>query len=193
MHSFARRSPADLPSRFASYFPGDMKTDSLSINLKAFRTFKELIYSYESKKQLNLLLKTYQPDVAHAHNIYGRLTTSVLDTLNKKNIPVVMTLHDYKLICPSYLLRCKNTVCEDCRGKHFYHAILNRCHKGSLIASSVYAFESWFNRVFQKYRSNVCLYIAPSQFLKKKNGGLWMARRANRTYPQLHHINILYA
>lgn len=168
VHAFARRTPQDVPSHFSDFFPNDIKTDSLSIGLGVFRTLKEIIYSSESKKQLERLLEEYQPDIIHAHNIYGRLTTSVLDLLKKKNIPVVMTLHDYKLVCPNYKLMYGNRICEDCQGRHFYHAVKNRCHKNSLAASGIYAFESWFNRFFNKYRYNVSFFISPSWFLRNK-------------------------
>ena len=114
------------------------------------------------------MLQDIRIDVAHAHNIYGRLTTSILDLLYKKNVPVVMTLHDYKLICPNYKLMCNGHVCEDCKGKIYYMAIRNRCHKESLVASTIYAFESYFNQIFKKYEKNVRFFISPSRFLKKK-------------------------
>ena len=166
--TFARRTPEDFPSELSGFFPEDMKTDSLSIGFGAFRTLKEIIYSTESKKCLGLLLKEISPDVAHAHNIYGRLTTSTLDLLNRHNIPVVMTLHDYKLICPSYKLVCNGRVCEACKGKRFFSAIWKKCHKNSRVASAVYAFESWFNDFFKKYENNVSFFISPSRFLKSK-------------------------
>ncbi|MBC8440366.1 MAG: glycosyltransferase [Deltaproteobacteria bacterium] len=168
VNAFARKTSEDIPSNYSDFFPVDMKTDSLSPGFGALRTMMEILYSSESKKQLDELLKEISPDVVHAHNIYGRLTTSVLDLLNKKNIPVVMTLHDYKLICPNYKLMYGNRVCEDCKGGKYYNAILNKCHKDSLAASAIYSFESWFNSFFNKYRNNVCLFIAPSQFLRAK-------------------------
>jgi glycosyltransferase involved in cell wall biosynthesis len=114
------------------------------------------------------MLKNTKIDIAHAHNIYGRLTTSVLDVLHDNNIPIVMTLHDYKLICPAYTLLSQSNICEDCEGHLYYMAIKNRCHKESLIASTIYAFESYFNKIFKKYEKNVRFFISPSQFLKRK-------------------------
>lgn len=168
IQAFARRTDRDVTSRFASLFPQDMKTDSLSPSIGTVRALKELIYSSESKKQLENLLDQFRPDIVHAHNIYGRLTTSVLDLLKEESIPIVLTLHDYKLVCPSYKLMHGNRICEDCKGRHFFHAVLNRCHKDSVLASSVYALESWFNTFFDKYRSNVKYFISPSRFMKNK-------------------------
>jgi len=166
--AFARKTSEDVQSNCSDFFPEDMKTDSLSLGFGALRTLRELLYSLESKKQLSKLLRGVAPDLAHVHNIYGRLTTSVLDLLFKKNIPIVMTLHDYKLVCPSYKLMSGDRVCEDCKGGKYYNAMLNKCHKDSLLASAIYSFESWFNDFFKKYKKNVCFFIAPSQFLRNK-------------------------
>lgn len=168
VQSFARRTNQDIQSDHSFLFPEDMTTDSLSFGFGVFRTLKEIIYSLESKNQLERFIEHFQPDIAHAHNIYGRLTTSVLDLLNEKKIPVIMTLHDYKIVCPNYRLMYGNRICEDCNGKNFYHAIKNRCHKKSITASGIYAFESWFNSFFQKYRANVTYFVSPSRFLKEK-------------------------
>lgn len=166
--SFARKTDKDIPSDYSNLFPHDMRTDKLHFSFGGFRILREVIYSSESKKQLDKMLKEISPDVVHAHNIYGRLTTSVLDLMNKKNMPVVMTLHDYKLICPSYLLMSDNQICENCKGGKYYNAILKKCHKNSIVASAIYAFESWINNIFKKYKNNVCFFIAPSQFLRNK-------------------------
>ncbi len=166
--TFVRRTTEDISSDLAEFFPADMKTDRLSLGFGAFRILKEIIYSSEVKKGLDRALTQTVPDVAHAHNIYGRLTTSTLDLLNSRNIPIVMTLHDYKLICPSYKLMCNGKICEACKGKKYFSAVWNKCHKNSRIASAVYAFESWFNDFFKKYENNVSFFISPSRFLKSK-------------------------
>ncbi len=168
VYSFARKYLHHIPTKFEAYFPDDLKTDSVTFSFGALRTVKEIIYSKESKRSLQKLLKEYHPDIAHAHNIYGRLTTSVLDILRSENIPVVLTLHDYKLVCPSYKLMRNNRVCEDCKGHRFYKAVMNRCHKDSCLASAIYAAESYFNTWFDKYSKKVRYFISPSRFLKNK-------------------------
>jgi glycosyltransferase involved in cell wall biosynthesis len=132
------------------------------------RSFMGFFYSLDAKKNLKEMLNEIQVDVAHVHNIYGRLTTSVLDCFRKAAIPIVMTLHDYKVICPSYKMMHHNRICEDCKGHKYYMAILNRCHKDSIIASTIYAVETYFNYIFKKYIKNVQYFISPSKFMKAK-------------------------
>lgn len=168
VYSFARKHPHDLPAKFESFFPQHLETESIHFSFDAIRTVKEIIYSKESKTSLKSIINRYPPDLAHAHNIYGRLTTSVLDLLNNEGISAVLTLHDYKLICPSYKLMKDNRICEDCKGNKFYKAVVNKCHKNSLTASAVYAIESYFNTWFGKYSKNVAYFISPSRFLRSK-------------------------
>ena len=102
IHIFARQHPNNFTSKYDNFFPREMVTDSLKPTISGLRSLFQLFYSLDAKKCLANMLNGIRIDVAHAHNIYGRLTTSVLDLLYKKNVPILMTLHDYKLICPSY-------------------------------------------------------------------------------------------
>jgi glycosyltransferase involved in cell wall biosynthesis len=165
---FSRKHPQNRPAKFQKYFPSEMVTEGITLSAKGLRSLLGLFYSKESKRCLDLILDNEKVDIAHAHNIYGRLTTSILDSLHQRGIPVVITLHDYKVICPNYKLMHHGRICEDCRCNGFYHAILNRCHKNSIIASTVYAFETYFNYFFNKYQRNVRYFISPSLFLKNK-------------------------
>ena len=168
VHIFARQHPNNLPSKYDRYFPREMVTDSLKPTIIGLRSLLQLFYSHDSKRCLAKMLRDVKVEVAHAHNLYSRLTTSVLDLLYEKHVPILLTLHDYKLICPNYKLMAKGRICEDCKSGKFYMAVRNRCHKDSLVASAIYAFETYFNEVFQKYRKNVRFLIAPSLFMKAK-------------------------
>jgi glycosyltransferase involved in cell wall biosynthesis len=131
-------------------------------------TVKEVIYSNSAKRSLRNLLGQLQPEIAHAHNIYGRLTTSVLDVLKEAGIPIIMTLHDMKLLCPNYLMLNHGKICEKCKGKRFHNAVITRCHKNSYTTSAIYALETWLNHFKGKYNS-IKYFIAPSQFLLQKH------------------------
>jgi len=165
---FARKHPSDIPSQYERFFPPDIVTDKISLSWDAVRTMKEIFYSRSARNGLEQVLSSFKPDIAHVHNMYGRLTTSVLDLLSEKKIPIVMTLHDYKLVCPTYLFMRNSRVCEDCKGDRFYMAVKNRCHKGSYAASAIVALESYMNAWLKKYRKYVAFFISPSLFLKDK-------------------------
>jgi glycosyltransferase involved in cell wall biosynthesis len=168
VHIFANQHPKNLKTQFDKYFPREMVTDSLKPTIDGLQSLWQLFYNWHAKRGLANMLGNIRIDVAHAHNIYSRLTTSVLDFLYKNNIPVLMTLHDYKLVCPSYKLMYSGHICEDCINNKYFMAIWNRCHKNSIAASTVVCFEAYFNYLFNKYRKNVRFLISPSIFLKQK-------------------------
>jgi glycosyltransferase involved in cell wall biosynthesis len=166
---FSRTHPQNNPSRLSSYFPEAIMFDSVKLNVKNIKKLSKILYNWEARRCMNRALKTTKGlNLAHAHNIYGGLTTSVLDILHKQGIPIVLTLHDYKLICPNYKLLSHGKICEDCKGHKYYMAIKNKCHKDSLIASAIYSIETYFNYIADKYFKNIKMFISPSKFLQNK-------------------------
>lgn len=166
--AFSRKHPEDFTSLYSRFFPPDITTDKVRLSWEAIKTVKEMLYSGTAKQGLEMLLREVRPEIAHVHNMYGRLTTSVLDVLTENEIPVVMTLHDHKLICPTYRCMRNNRACEECAKGGYIKAVMNRCHKNSLAASAVVALESYYCRWFDKYGKNIRLFLSPSRFLGDK-------------------------
>ncbi len=121
-------------------------------------------YSSEARARLKRLLAETQPDIAYVHNIYHQLSPSVLDALREAGVPIIMTLHDYKLACPNYRLYTGGGPCTRCVGDGFHHAVLHRCVQGSRVKSLVCAIENALHRRRGAYMS-VAYFIAPSRFL----------------------------
>jgi glycosyltransferase involved in cell wall biosynthesis len=164
---FSQTHPSNASSPYAEYFLPFKDWQNASW-LGRVPTALKIIYDRRVGRSFERFLEAAEPDLVHAHNIYGGLTTSILDATQQRNIPVVMTLHDYKLICPSYLMLNRGSVCEDCQGTRFIHCLLNRCHKESLTASGVYCIESYLNRWLGKYDA-VRYFICPSRFSLRKH------------------------
>jgi len=164
---FSQMHPSNENSQYADYFLPfkDWRNASWLGRVPAALN---IMYDRCTGYSFQRFLEATKPDLVHAHNIYGGLTTSIIDAAQRRNVPVVMTLHDYKLICPSYLMLNRGSVCEDCRGTRFIHCLLNRCHKESTAASGVYCIESYLNRWLGKYDA-VRYFICPSRFSLKKH------------------------
>jgi glycosyltransferase involved in cell wall biosynthesis len=159
---FSRRFDKNFDSEYSAYFPSTLEYEGVSAPRKIQAAFK-MIYSYESKKRFAELLDVFCPDLVHAHNIYGRLTTSVVDVARKKNVPVVMTLHDLKQLCPTCIMLSHGRICEKCKGGKFYHCALDRCLRESLLPSLIYAVESYLNKLLKKY-DWIRYFLLPSRF-----------------------------
>ncbi len=108
-----------------------------------------------------------RPDVVHCHNIYGGLTTAIIEECRSAGVPSVLTLHDYKLACPSYLMLNHGEICHRCVGGRFYHCVRTGCHKNSRSVSLISTLEAYYNEIFGKYRKTDYL-ITPSRFMMKR-------------------------
>jgi glycosyltransferase involved in cell wall biosynthesis len=157
------------PSRpYEAYFPPLVVLEPPPSGLtRRVAAAANMIWSPAGRRGIDQLLREFQPDVAHVHNIYHQLSPSVLRPLAARGVPTVLTLHDYKLICPTYQLLDHGHVCEACLGGHFHHAILRRCKDESLGASATVAVESAIHRLTRAY-GTVATFISPSRFLAGK-------------------------
>ncbi len=164
---YSRTNSKNEESEYREFFPPEIDTDRVTFNARALSTVREIIYSVDARRGLGEVIERFKPDIAHAHNIYGRLSLSVLDELGSHGVPTVMTLHDYKLICPSYLMLNHGRVCEKCKANRFYYAAATKCHKDSYLASMVYGFETWLGVLLKKH-DQVSYFISPSLFLRNK-------------------------
>lgn len=170
---FSMSDERNISSPWSKYFSQNIDYHQAGSSLqKASR----LIWNREAAAKFAKLLDDTKPDLIHCHNIYHQLSPSILVEAKKRKIPVVMTLHDYKLICPNYLLFSHGQICERCVGRSPWHCLSHNCYN-SYTRSALASLESWLhNKVWHVYRNNIDLLIAPSQFLKSKmiSGG-WAA------------------
>jgi len=135
---------------------------------KKFETAFRMLYSFENNKIMRKLLICHKIDIAHAHNIYHRVNPSVLSELTKKNIPVVMTLHDYKICCPIYTFY-RDGICTECVTKGKLRVVVNKCTKGSTLLSLFHFLESAFHDLIRLYKNNIKYFICPSRFSLHKH------------------------
>lgn len=155
--------PPDLPlaDTFAPYV--ELEPAPPGALAKA-RAGARMIWSPASARGLGEALDRFRPDVVHAHNIYHQLSPSILRACRIRGVPVVMTLHDYKLACPSYQLLDHGNLCDACVMSGPWQAAVRRCKDGSASASALLAVESTLHRVTRAYDS-VGVFISPSEFL----------------------------
>jgi glycosyltransferase involved in cell wall biosynthesis len=108
-----------------------------------------------------------RPDVAHLHSINHQLTPSIIRALHGEGVPVVMTLHDYKLVCPAYTMLAGGRVCERCSGSRFFRAFTTSCRGRA--RSALLSAESYLqHNILRSYR-HVDVFLSPSRFLAEKH------------------------
>lgn len=125
-------------------------------------------YSVPARRRLERLLAEWRPDVVHVHNLFPLLTASVLDACRVFGVPSVMTLHNFRLICPGALLCRHGKVCEVCVGTSPWRAILHRCYRGSLFGSMASARMVEYHRKRDTWQSKVDRFIVMSEFARQR-------------------------
>lgn len=158
---FSMQDERNIKSKFSEYFI--KKVDLQKFNLINIIKF---FYNYEAVKKLKKIIKDEKPEVAHLHNIAHQISPAIIKVLRKNNIPIVQTLHDYKIICPNYRLYSRRQICQLCRGGKYYNCFFRKCLHNSWLKSFLGMLEAYLNNKIFKYYDLVDLFIAPSQFMK---------------------------
>ncbi|GHV49398.1 glycosyl transferase [Bacteroidia bacterium] len=165
---FALKSEKNLHSPFSEYFVGFPELSESGLGMKCKKIFS-FIYNKEAARQLDRLLSVEKPDIAHIHLFMNGLSVSILPVLRRHKVPVVMSLHDYRLICPTYLfLDRKGNICERCMSGHFHHCALRRCYRGNFSNSFMLAAEAYFRKYFIRPAEYIDHAIPVSHFAKRK-------------------------
>ncbi|OPL12019.1 MAG: hypothetical protein AVO34_02055 [Firmicutes bacterium ML8_F2] len=137
--------------------------------IKDFKKVKRIFWNCEASRKLEKIIKEEKPEIAHLHNIFSHLSSSIIFTLKKYHIPIIMTLHDYKLFCPNYKFFSNGEVCYDClKNKNYYSCLSKKCLKGSMAKSLIGFLEAKFQNDFLKITDKIDVFLAPSLFMGKK-------------------------
>ena len=135
------------PSPYSKYFPESKGTRTGP--LRQVKNMVNYFYHFEAAKKLELLIRDEKPDIAHVHLMWGQITPSIFPVLKRHHIPILFTVHDYRIVCPAYTFRDgSGRICEDCKGKYFYKCFTHTCCKGSKVMSAVMAAEQYFRNAF---------------------------------------------
>jgi len=161
---FAMNYPENDSSQWQVYWPAEVSfSGGMKSKLHAVaRTFG----AGDVGTAFNKLLDDFHPDVVHLHNIHSYLSPKVAQIAHERGIRTVWTMHDYKLLCPSYSCLRDGAICELCF-EHKRNVLTKRCMKGSLSASVIAYLEAkrWTVKRLQRYTD---AFICPSGFMAKK-------------------------
>jgi glycosyltransferase involved in cell wall biosynthesis len=123
-------------------------------------------YSVDSLKKFVQVVKESAPDIVHVHNFFPLITPSIYDACQEFGIPVVQTLHNFRLICPGALLMRDGKACDLCLKGSAYQAVLYRCYRNSLMGSLAVARMVEFHRKRGTWHTKVDCFIALTDFAR---------------------------
>lgn len=112
-------------------------------------------------------VEDFQPDVAHVHNTWFAMSPGVIRTLKKAGVPVVMTLHNYRLTCANGLLFRDGAPCQLCVGSNPWHAVRYGCYRGSRTQSVPAAATIDLHQKMGTWTRSVDTFIALTEFQRE--------------------------
>ena len=130
------------------------------------------VSSPDTAKHLESTLREFPADVAYVHNIYPLISPSIYGALERRGIPIVQVLHDYRPFCANAWLYTNGQICERCVGGHHWNAVVHKCLHDSHLISATYAATMWNLKRTGAF-DRVSAYICPSEsarLLAVKNG-----------------------
>jgi glycosyltransferase involved in cell wall biosynthesis len=130
-------------------------------------TALQVPYSFAAKRAVAAKIRSFQPDIVHVHNFFPALSPSVYDACKDARVPVVQTLHNYRLVCANALLFRDGKTCTDCLDRALpAPAIQHSCYRGNMAGSAAVAAMIGIHRLRHTWGERVQRFIALTEFAR---------------------------
>ena len=138
-----------------------------SAPLEILQSLAKSNWSWSSYEKIHALCKSWAPDIVHLHNYWFQLTPSAFNAVRDAGCPLVVTLHNFRPLCPAGVMTRNGRPCEECLGKTPWRGIAYRCYHDSVVASSAVARMSLSAKRRGLWQCGVDLYLTPSQWARE--------------------------
>lgn len=128
----------------------------------------QTLWSHKALADVTALSEKFRPELIHSHNTFPLISPSFYSVATRLNVPVIQTLHNFRLICPQATLLRKGVHCEDCVGHLPWRAIVHRCYRNSLSQSAVSSSMIMLHRLLRTWHTKVTRYIVLNQLCRDK-------------------------
>jgi len=150
-----------------SYQRSNHEVEQMS-KLQQLKMAKDLVHSSDSKREIQKLLKAEAPDVVHVHNTFMMISPSIFETCQEMNVPVVQTLHNFRLLCPAWSLSREGRVCEECIDHSLWRGVWHGCYRNSHLMTAAVALMLQVHRGRNTWNESVDGFVALSEFARQK-------------------------
>jgi len=132
------------------------------------------VWATDSRREIVQLISQHQPEVVHVHNTFVVVSPSIYSACQEAQIPVVQTLHNYRLLCPAATFFRDGHVCEECVDHSLWRGIRYGCYRDSRLQTATVALMLAIHRHRGTWTQDVNCYIALTEFVRRKfvEGGL---------------------
>lgn len=164
---FAMEDAQNIPCEQSGYFVSNVEFNGELTAKQKIKAALRMIYSFEAKRKISLLIEKEKPDIIHINLFHRVLTASIVDAAKRYSLPVVVTIHDLNCICPNHTMLDHGSICEACLHGNYLHCVKRVCFKDSRAKCLMAAVESAFNKYSGLY-NKIDYFITPSEFYRKK-------------------------
>lgn len=126
------------------------------------------VWSFAGERDLTLRWQERRPDIVHVHNTFPLFSPSVLRAARRQDLPVVATLHNFRLMCANAVLQRNGAPCEDCVGKIPWRGVLHGCYRESTVQTLPLATGITVHNALHTWRRLVTTLVAPSEFVRSR-------------------------
>jgi glycosyltransferase involved in cell wall biosynthesis len=142
--------------------------------LRQISLAKGAVWASDTRRDFLRLLREEKPEVVHVHNTFMMISPSIYSACCEAEVPVVQTLHNYRLLCPAATLFRNGKVCEECVGGSFWPSVKYGCYHDSRPTTAVVALMLTSHQLRGTWKREVSCYVALTEFSRDKliEGGL---------------------
>jgi len=153
--------------RVTQYQRSNREIESLSLRDK-LGLIRRIISAGDSQLAVREMLRDLKPDLVHVHNTFAMVSPSVYEACHEEDVPVVQTLHNYRLMCPAATFYRNGRVCEECTTNGLLRSVKYGCYHNSRAQSGAIVLMLKAHRMRNTWNERVDAYIALSHFQKLK-------------------------
>lgn len=121
-----------------------------------------------SAERLATVVSAFRPDIAHVHNFFPLVSPGALEVVVRGGVPIVQTLHNFRVVCPGALLLREGRPCEDCVGASRWPAVRAKCYRGSAVGSAAVAYMGRAFRSVVDRHPHLITLVALTQFARSR-------------------------
>jgi glycosyltransferase involved in cell wall biosynthesis len=165
--AFSMRQAGDNFSKWEKYFLSPVGYSNKFTFWQKIKGTLRMFYSFEAHQKIRKILSDFKPEIVHIHNIYHQMDPTILFEIKKQGIPIMMTVHDFKIINPNHSMMFGGKAYNGCKNSKFYQCFFDKAVKNSYSKSFVAMLEAYWHSLLGTYE-NVDIFIVPSYFVKER-------------------------
>jgi glycosyltransferase involved in cell wall biosynthesis len=149
------------------YVRSNMELQDASF-LERIAIVPRMAWSSKSHHEFAAILEAECPDIVHVHNTFMVISPSIFTACSGRNVPVVQTLHNFRLLCPAGSFFRDGAICKECVDQNLLQSVFHGCYRNSRGATVAVALTLALHRALDTWRTSVTLFIALTEFAKEK-------------------------